>query len=600
MVIPDSPRDLGLPQDHWRPVQVYALDALMERQEAILMMSAPPGTGKSLLAAAWAALQGQDLLYTCVTHDLQAQWCRSFPGLAAEVKGRDNYPTSRFPEAFAPGRPGHVSCADCDRKAATDKNGEKVYKCSLCADPKACPYRVAKGAALQAPHAVLNLAYYIREVQAARSSFSVAEVERQAHCWDCGTPLRSAAIPACAACRWLRCPVCGACGDGCPGGPVYRERLVVVDEADQLPAVIEGALTVSLDPRQISALGLPELRYQTANAEHQRQEWLPWLGLAIERLGEAAERLRQERPTTVTGRARARRRIRALTERADALARVQSDLAANPDSWVRGGGPAEWRPLSAAPHARHMVFRHARRWLLMSGSYLGRELECAQLGLDPAQVGWVDVPHTFPVANRRVYYWPAASMTYRNKESAWPEVTRAMDMILDAYPERALVHTHSYELQRYVLAHSRHATRLLGYTRAAERDSYLAAFKLLPGAVLVAPSLTRGISLDNDLCRCICVLKMAAPSLGDPQVATRLHTPDGWLWYKGEIMRDLIQAIGRGTRSETDWCDSWILDAEFARVWALQHLLPSWFVEGVVTDTKLASHRLQGLLRRAQ
>jgi Rad3-related DNA helicase len=583
--LPATPAELGLPQAQWRPVQIYGLQALLECQEPVVMLQAPPGTGKTLLAAAWALLQSRHLLYTCVTKDLQDQWVASFPALSAQVRGRDNYPTLNRPELFVPGSSASISCDDCTRRQD---------RCAWCADVQSCPYTVAKAAAAAAPFAVLNLAYWLREANSYRPVFSVPDIERQAHCWRCHRPLHAVTAPVCATCRWLRC-TCGACGPECDGGPLLAERLVCVDEADELSRVLEDHISVSVDGYWMERLSIPEPRFRTANAEHQAQEWLPWLEFAADKLsGEAEAARRQAAKMPLEQRARRLRTARRLEEKSAQLLRVQADMREHPGSWVRGtGAGVEFKPVGVARHAHPLVFRHARRFLLMSATFLSKEVECEKLGLDPAQVGWVDLPSTFPVQNRPVFYWPVVAMTYKSRERAWPQVVQAMDMILDAYPERGLVHTHSYDLQRYVVEHSRHRPRLLWYVRAAERAAAVEALRNLPGAVLVAPSLERGISLDEDLCRVVIVLKMPAANLSDPQVSAKFHAPGGWLWYRVETARALVQSLGRGVRSEDDWADGWILDAEFGRVWATRHILPSWFVEGVITDTKLAAKRLQ-------
>ena len=570
-----TPGELGLPQANWRPVQMYALQLMATRHEPVLCLQGPPGTGKTLVGMAWARMQQRRLLYTCVTKDLQAQFVRSFPGLAKEVRGRDNYPTLRrelWPE---------VTCDDCDLHGT---------RCTWCAEPAECPYRVAKAEARGAESAALNLAYWLRVANGPRAEFVVPG--RETRCWHCERDL-DASFPVCSACGWYRCS-CGHCAEGCEGGETRQSWVLCVDEADELRGVLEGHISVEVPRYWLDRLYIPEPRFQTANVTHQRQEWLPWFEFAGKRLSEEADKA-IEQAASLHGVAKAKRlrTARRLNDVVASLDRVYRDVADNPDSWVRGKG-AVWHPVDVSRYAPDLVWKHTDRALLMSAtlpeSHEEREMFCHRLGLDPTQVGWIDLPCTFPVENRRMYLWPAAKVTYKTKDTAWPKLVASMDMILDAYPERALVHTHSYELQRYVLEHTRHLGRTVAYAQASGREEALAKAAAQEGSVLVAPSLTRGVSLDGDLCRCVIVLKIPWPSLDDPLVKAQYRLPDGKLWYESEAARTFIQAVGRANRSETDWADIWILDAEFNRLW---WRLYQWVREGVITDPSQAVARLR-------
>jgi Rad3-related DNA helicase len=592
VTLPSSPRDLGLPQDAWRPVQVYALAELAERREPVIMLNAPMGTGKSLLAAAWARMSGRQLTYCCVTKDLQAQWLEAYPGQAAVLMGRDNYPTLDAPHLFP-----DLTCDDCRLRRGT---------CPYCHDASACPYRAARDAAEASDLAALNVAYWLRSCNGPVPLFSAPLIERQAVCWRCGASLDSATVPVCARCRWLRCP-CGACSELCPGGPLLRERVTCFDEADELEGVLRDHCSVGVSRYWLERLMLPEPKYKTANASHQETEWLPWLEAARSALdGEAKAAAASAADMAGLPGAKRRRTARRLAELADRIGEVREDMQANPGSWIRGSGDSlggrsqdgswqpgvEFKPLDVARQAKHLVWRHSRQFLCMSATLPPRDVFASRLGLDPSQVAFIDIPCTFPVENRRVYYWPTATNTKRNRDSAWPAVVAALDSILDCYPERVLVHTHSYELRKYVVEHSRHAGRMQTYTRAAERTKALQTFYATPGAVMVAPSLERGVDMHGDRCRCVVVLQMPKPSLGDPVVSALLHQPGGGYWYTVETARALVQSLGRAVRSPTDRADGWILDSEFNRLYTYPGLLPSWFVEGVVTDQRRVAQAL--------
>ena len=64
---------------------------------------------------------------------------------------------------------------------------------------------------------------------------------------------------------------------------------------------------------------------------------------------------------------------------------------------------------------------------------------------------YVQSPSTFPIERRRIYLYPIADVTYKQKEAAFPLLAEALDVIAKRYPDqRILVHTVSYELAAYL------------------------------------------------------------------------------------------------------------------------------------------------------
>jgi Rad3-related DNA helicase len=98
--------------------------------------------------------------------------------------------------------------------------------------------------------------------------------------------------------------------------------------------------------------------------------------------------------------------------------------------------------------------------------------------------------------------------------------------------------------------------------------------------VLLAPSLERGVDLPKDQCGVIIIAKVPYPSIGDKQVNTRLYsTPNGQLWFQVQTVRAIVQSTGRGMRSADDFCISYILDKQFAKI--PKELLPGYWKEAI-------------------
>src|SRR5882672_299746 len=111
----------------------------------IVVLDAPTGSGKTLIAELVRRCLETRGLYVCTTKTLQDQVVRDFP-YAKVLKGRANYPTVRFPE---------VSCDDC--------SWSQESACPLCPTKHECPYEMAKSACLKAELGIVNTSYLLTE-----------------------------------------------------------------------------------------------------------------------------------------------------------------------------------------------------------------------------------------------------------------------------------------------------------------------------------------------------------------------------------------------------------------------------------------------------
>lgn len=202
--------------------------------------------------------------------------------------------------------------------------------------------------------------------------------------------------------------------------------------------------------------------------------------------------------------------------------------------------------------------------------------------------GSITVPSSFPIDRRPIYIHPIASLTRKNEENALPLISQAVARVVAKHPDdRILVHTVSYKLttaiQKY-LDNEGHALRVVSYHSAAEKQRAIDTYLCQSTSVLLAPSLDRGIDLPEDDCRVIIVCKVPFPNLGDKQISARIHSRGGNTWYAVRTIRSLVQMTGRGMRSESDYCESYILDKSFLdQIWRRnRHLIPQWWADALV------------------
>lgn len=200
--------------------------------------------------------------------------------------------------------------------------------------------------------------------------------------------------------------------------------------------------------------------------------------------------------------------------------------------------------------------------------------------------GTVLVGSTFPPDRRPIYLYPIAEMSKKKLSDSIAPVAEAVNKICSTRSGRILIHTVSYDLNS-ALRQRLHVTRpVYSYGSSAGKQAAIDGYLSHPDAILLAPSLDRGIDLAQDDCRHIIIPKIPFPNIGDKQISSRMYSKGGRLWYSVKTVRTLVQMTGRGFRSEDDYCEAYILDKSFlTQIWRQsKHLLPIWWREALRWD----------------
>jgi ATP-dependent DNA helicase DinG len=402
--------------------------------------------------------------------------------------------------------------------------------CFWCDDLTICPYRKAKASAQGAELAVLNTSYFLHATNYAKEF-----------------------------------------GD---------RQLVIVDECDVLEKELMGFVEVTISERIIAELDLGMPAKVTIP-----ESWATWMAGVLPKVKTAYLKMPAK-----TDDVKMLRRRRNLEQLHGKLKLVSEGLLDG--NWVFDDyqqGRATFRPIRVDGFGAEYLWPHGKKWLLMSATIVSPDTLAESLGWDKP-FGVVKVPHTFAKENRPVRIVPVASVTNKNKETAYPALGNALTNLARIHEhERMLVHTVSYELTRYLEDFLRQRVptqRIFTYTKAAERERVLAKFKKTDGGILLAPSMDRGVDLPGDDAQVVVVAKIPFLSLGSKQATARLHSRGGQQWYSVEAIRSLVQMCGRHVRSRDDVGITYILDQQFmSNVWAKNRsLIPGWFKDALVFD----------------
>lgn len=533
-----------------RPQQIAAIkqiNAHFRSGKRVVGLEMPVGSGKSFVCMTFAnaarSLDGTH--FATAAKILQKQYERDFPSPAMEVlMGRANY-ACNHPEA-APG-------TDAAHGVCKRKNKGIL---SSCVDASAAPPDVLGGersvlqraVALDLPASCHSCPYWkkLQEVHdhpIALFNFSSFLFQQRI-------------------------------------GRFGKRSLMLIDECHTTEGNLMGFVTVELSEWSLSIVGV-KLNRQITSKE-QFADWLRETDLlrkidgalksAQENDGDVDEDLSQAE-------------VEALQELQMKLANFMAYL--DKTEWIletveykdRRGDPTRKivaRPLFAKHFADDLLFRHADRVLAMSGTILDINVWAENLGLDPAEVGFVSMDSDFPVENRPIFLRYAGNCSRKTLEETKPKLVLMVKAILSAHSgQRGLIHTQSHELATFLRREVASPRFLFADQFDGDKEEMLQAHAEHEDSVLVSPGMKEGVDLRDELGRFNVVLKMPYASIGDKVVKERMERDPKWYSYK--TILDLLQSFGRTTRSKTDWSFTYVLDSGFEN---LLHrnasMIPGW------------------------
>ena len=243
------------------------------------------------------------------------------------------------------------------------------------------------------------------------------------------------------------------------------------------------------------------------------------------------------------------------------------------------------KPMNPERYLAHTVWERGNRFALLSATILNKRAFCANVGLNPDDVALVEVGHTFPVENRPLYDVTQGKMTFEHREETIPDIARVIVRIMARHPdEKGLVHCHSYAIKdrlETMLDDLGVGVRVRDHDRAG-RDGALSAWKRSDNPdVFLSVKMEEALDLEGDLCRWQVICKAPYPNTNDSRVARRLD--DGqWGWYYRTALRTVIQACGRVVRAPDDYGATYVADSSLLDLFdRASHDMPPWFADQV-------------------
>jgi len=258
---------------------------------------------------------------------------------------------------------------------------------------------------------------------------------------------------------------------------------------------------------------------------------------------------------------------------------------ADEDLWIseHHGRAVSFIPLWPAEFADEYLFRDVPKILMTSATVTKKSLNL--LGVNDSNMDYVEYPSQFPVENRPVIwiqFVSACRMDYRASQyviNLW--LTRIDQIIRGRLDRKGIIHTVSYKRCNTILSSSEYSEHMITH-ESGKRDEAIEAFKRAdPPAILVSPSVVTGYDFPDDECRYQIIGKLPFPDQRRKVDKERKKIDPEF--GMNQAVQNLVQAVGRGTRNKSDYCETFIVD---------DHI--SWFIkkfEHLATRSFLESYR---------
>jgi Rad3-related DNA helicase len=207
----------------------------------------------------------------------------------------------------------------------------------------------------------------------------------------------------------------------------------------------------------------------------------------------------------------------------------------------------------------------AEKFVFMSATIFDKNSFCRAVGIPPSDTAFIDMDSTFDPAKSPIYCVGGHKLDFASlkDEDNLEKLAQSVKFICDRHPnDKGIIHTGNFTITAALRKRLGKDKRYLFRFEDVKNDEIIAKHNdSNKPTILVSSSLMEGVSLDDDLARFQIIIKFPWLSLGDARVKAKSGLdPD---WYAVAAWRRIVQASGRGTRSEEDACDTFILDNSF-------------------------------------
>lgn len=478
--------------------QKEAIDFIINSKKKIVVIQAPTGAGKSLIGLCAGRVNGS-MTYLVSTKSLQTQITDDFPE-AVSLFGRSNYRCKHYQRIT------YDNCPDTECFTV-------------------CEYKRQRNVILESDLRILNYAYFLNEVNYV--------------------------------------------------GRFSDVDMLICDEADMLEHQLSNFINLNISEHQLKSIGAFPPKYKTTVSKYAIIEWKEWAGRTTQKIGiklapilSSLNSFNKENMDSDD-----HKELQYLMKQKNKLAtlnfKLKLFLKHVDNTWIR----EEKRTQYGIVHnftltwltqeiTKQYFLRHITgKLVLISATFPPMQVLAKTLGVEYSNIEYMELESSFPSKNKPIHLQPVGTLSYKEYDKHIDKVLDAVKDIVAKYPnDKGLIHTVSYKIRDVVMkvGNGRFVTH-----NQKDRLNVIENFKSSTDPlVLVSPSAERGVSLDNDLCRFIIIVKAPFLSLADKKVQNRLYASGnlGKFWYRADAIMTLVQMAGRGVRNQNDYCDVYVIE----------------------------------------
>jgi Rad3-related DNA helicase len=230
------------------------------------------------------------------------------------------------------------------------------------------------------------------------------------------------------------------------------------------------------------------------------------------------------------------------------------------------------------------VAPYADKFIFMSATILDANTFIKTIGLPANETVFIQAESTFDPKKSPIYSLSMCDTNYQalQQKTNLDQIVKAINIILAQHPdEKGLIHAGNFTIIEYIRTHIKNPRLLIRYEDDTNDIILNRHIMDKSPTVLVSSSMEEGVSLDDNLSRWQIIVKMPFLSLGDKRINKLSKIGD---WYQVMCARALVQMAGRSTRSEDDYCKTYVLDKKFnywIGQWKQKGWLPQQFLQRI-------------------
>ena len=357
---------------------------------------------------------------------------------------------------------------------------------------------------------------------------------------------------------------------------VKKRQYIVCDEASELEDQLVKEFTCQINFETLKKSEVTISPFPSGNDYSKAGKWLSVMaGKIFERIEELKEIINSQKKTTNF--------VNEKKTELTILQKLQHKINTLTDTWFESEYLIErvekginFIPLKVDKLSKY-IFDYADKVILMSATIIDPANFCKTLGIDNYK--YIEVDSTFDYNKAPIYANTKTKLNFANLKSNLPNIVKQIQSIFKLHPnEKGIIHTQSNFITNYLKEHiddDRILFREPGVPNEEILDIHYNSDK---PTVLASPSMSYGVDLKGDLARFQVIIK--APYLPTNDIRVERMMKLDFNWYTNKMLSNLIQACGRGVRSEKDFCTTYILDASIVEnVIKYKSKIPKYFLD---------------------